>query len=68
MIHPYYCAYCGDAVQVSVQGEITRTCGHHGQTVIAERTSILYGEGGAGERSLLDRAWDALGKLAKALR
>ena len=64
----YHCAICGAEVKVSPEGDVARTCVHHGATVTAERTSILYGEGGAGERSLLDRAWDALGKLAKALR
>lgn len=63
---PYACADCGAEAKVSAQGAISRDCGHDDATVIAERTSILYGEGGAGERSLLDRARDALGKLAKA--
>ena len=50
---------------VSGQGDISRVCTHHGATVIAERTSILYGEGGAAEPSLYQRAASALQKLAR---
>lgn len=48
-----------------MQGEISRECGHEGVAVIAERTSILYGEGGAAEPSLYQRAANALHKLAR---
>ena len=66
MTHPYKCAECGAEVKVADTGHITRTCIHHGATVIAERTSILYGEGGAAGVSLIDRARAALRKLALA--
>ena len=65
MTFPYACAECGAQVMVSGQGDISRVCTHHGATVIAERTSILYGEGGASEPSLYQRAASALQKLAR---
>ena len=66
MSFPYACAHCGAEVKVSPEGDITRTCTHHGQTIVAERTSILYGEGGAAGLTLADRARAALRKLALA--
>ena len=67
MGHPYACAACGAAVQVSAAGVITRPCGHHGATVIAERTADLFGEGGAeGAQSLAERARAALARIAAA--
>jgi hypothetical protein len=44
----YHCAECGLTVRVSAAGDIERSCAHTGATVIAERTAMLYGEGGAG--------------------
>jgi len=68
MPHPYACSVCGVEVKVSKAGEISRPCDHHDAAVIAERTSILYGEGGATSMSLIERAEAAIKRLAQALR
>jgi hypothetical protein len=65
MAFPYACSICGGPAIVSDAGDISRACGHDDATVIAERTSILYGEGGASEPSLYQRAASALQKLAR---
>lgn len=68
MAHPYACAVCGAAAQVSPAGSITRMCGHDGATVIAQRTADLFGDGAAAAgQSLADRARAALRALAGAL-
>lgn len=67
MSYPYACAECGAQVEVSGQGTISRVCGHDEATVIAERTSFLYGEGGAASLTLYQRALAALESLARKL-
>lgn len=64
----YYCKACKAEVFVSDQGEVSRTCGHAGETIIAERTSSLFGEGGANERTLWERMLAAIDKLREAFR
>lgn len=64
----YYCKECGGAVAVAPSGVVTRTCPHQLATIVAERSSVLFGEGGAGEMSLLQRAAQALQKIAGAVR
>jgi hypothetical protein len=67
MAFPYACAECGAKATVSEQGDIYRACGHDDATVIAERTSVLYGEGGAASLPLYQRALAALESLARKL-
>lgn len=67
MNHPdYYCRACFKPVEVTPDGAVTRTCQHAGETIIAERTCNLYGEGAAHEHTLLQRASNALQTLARA--
>lgn len=68
MSYPYACSVCGAEVVVSDNGDIHRACEHDGQTVIAERTSVLYGDGGATAKSYIDRVRDAINTLIKAFR
>ena len=63
-MHPYYCKECGAEVIVTGEG-VTRTCGHSGATIVAERSSNLFGEGGAAQ-SLTERAAQALRKIFTA--
>lgn len=60
---PYACALCGAEVKVTSAGVKERACGHATATVIAERTSNLYGEGHYAQGSLTSRALAALRKL-----
>ena len=62
-MYPYTCTQCGGEVQVTPEGVVSRVCGHNTATVIAERTSILYGEGHYAQESLTSRALTALRKL-----
>lgn len=65
MAHPYYCKECGAAATV-VDGEVRRTCAHVGSTIIAERTSTLYGDGGvapAGRSRILERVRQLLRRV-----
>jgi hypothetical protein len=70
MVFPYACAECGAEVHVEKDGKVTRTCDHADATVIAERTSNLFGEGGAAGNtgSLSDRVAAALTKLVNAFK
>mgnify|MGYP001231025051 FL=1 len=63
-MHPYACSTCGGAAHVSPDGIVSRACGHDTATVIAERTSILYGKGGCAPKTMMQRAVAALCKLA----
>jgi hypothetical protein len=51
----YYCKDCKGAAVV-VDGEVRRSCSHSDSTIIAERTSTLYGDGGVspGPRTIND--------------
>ena len=51
-----------------VDGQVKRTCDHGGHAVIAERSSVLYGTGGATDLTLYERALSAIQKIAKVLR
>lgn len=64
---PYYCKSCRSPVVVSTVGEVTRTCEHTG-VIIAERTSMLYGDGGVDSPSAGERALAALQRVVTALR
>lgn len=57
----YYCAICEKPAAV-VDGLVVRACAHSDGAVIAPRTSVLYGAGGASVRELspLKRALVAL--------
>jgi hypothetical protein len=69
MSFPYHCAACKAEVAVSTKGDISRSCACPELTpVIAERTCMLYGEGGAKQLSLAERIEAALKKLTQALR
>jgi hypothetical protein len=62
----YYCKACGTEVFVSADGVVQRNCDHANVTIVAERTCNLYGQGGAAEASLIDRARVALRRLIAA--
>lgn len=65
----YYCANCRASVSVTGKGDITRSCKcHDTTTVIAERSSILYGIGGAANLTLAERARRAIAKLLASLK
>ena len=64
----YYCKVCEAEVFVSAAGIIQRNCEHKDATVIAERTSTLFGEGGATEATLYERARVALFRLFEAFK
>lgn len=63
MKFPYACAKCGAEAKVDADGTITRTCDHHGGTIVAERSAVLYGIGGAQQLTLAQRAELAISKL-----
>lgn len=42
----YYCAVCNARAEVS-DGVVVRSCAHLDSAVIAPRSSMLYGQGGA---------------------
>jgi len=62
----YYCKECEAEVFVSPTGVVQRNCTHHDATIVAERASNLFGEGGATGLSLYDRAVAALNKIIKS--
>jgi hypothetical protein len=61
----YYCKDCHAEAFVR-SGAVVRTCNHADSTIIAPRTSVLYGEGGALSLSMAERFSNALNKLFKA--
>jgi hypothetical protein len=61
---PYACSQCGGEAKVSPAGVVSRACGHDDATVIAERTSVLYGRCRVATPSLINRAVAALQRLA----
>ena len=62
----YYCKECGTEVRVTPEGAVTHFCSHVDTTIIAERTSTLFGDGQFDESSLYDRAVAAIIKIFKA--
>ena len=64
----YYCKVCKTEVAVSKAGDIVRNCVHTDATIVAERTSVLYGEGGAKEQTLQERAYAAMHTLLRAFK
>lgn len=64
----YYCKVCSTEVYVSKAGEVVRNCAHSDATVVAERTSILYGAGNAKGLTLQERVQSALRVLISAFK
>lgn len=66
---PYHCSACKAEVKVSTKGDITRSCACPELTpVVAERTCVLYGDGGAKSLSLAERASAAISRIVEAFR
>jgi hypothetical protein len=51
-----------------IDGTVTRICTHENATIIAARSSLLYGEGGAREVSLFERAVNAMRSIIASVR
>jgi hypothetical protein len=63
----YYCAVCEKEAKV-VDCLVLRSCEHADSVVFAPRSSELFGDGGATEKSLPERAIEAIYKIIKAFR
>lgn len=58
----YHCSVCALPCY-EIDGVVTRICTHENAAIVAERTSTLFGEGGARESSLLERLFVAARKI-----
>lgn len=63
----YYCKLCLAEATVR-DGVVYRTCEHDNETVIAERSVVLFGDGRVNDLSLMARAMAALTSLIKNFR
>jgi hypothetical protein len=61
----YYCSKCGAEAFVTPELVVRMTCDHADATIIAPRTSVLFGEGGALTLGLRERAALALAKILR---
>jgi len=68
MSFPYYCQACRAEVKVTNDGVTTRTCEHDKATIVAERTSLLYGEGGVVPQGVGERIMAAVQKIQAAFK
>jgi hypothetical protein len=68
MSFPYYCQQCGGEVKVTDDGLTSRACGHDKATIVAERTSLLYGEGGVVPQGVGERIMAAVQKIQAAFK
>lgn len=65
----YFCATCNSEAFVSPDGDIRRTCAHLHSTIVAPRTSTLYGEGHSeGNADLGSMLLSAIEAILRAFR